>query len=228
VLLVTGPTELPLPLGVTAHRVETTAEMQRAVQALVKKAHVLIMAAAPADYRPATSAATKRPRRNGTLTLELEATPDILATLERPRPCVVVGFALEAGGDGVAKARQKLQDKALDFVILNDALEPGAGFEVATNRVTIIGKAGAPIELPRSLGAVATLVAACTKCRRCEGRRHTVPGEGPGDARLVVVGEGPGRVEDETGRPFVGQAGELLTKILAAIQLRREQVFICN
>src|SRR5437773_2763608 len=148
VLLVTGPTELPLPLGVTAHRVETTAEMQRAVQALVKKAHVLIMAAAPADYRPATSAATKRPRRNGTLTLELEATPDILATLERPRPCVVVGFALEAGGDGVAKARQKLQDKALDFVILNDALEPGAGFEVATNRVTIIGKAGAPIELP--------------------------------------------------------------------------------
>ena len=148
VLLVTGPTELPLPLGVTAHRVETTAEMQRAVQALVKKAHVLIMAAAPADYRPATSAATKRPRRNGTLTLELEATPDILATLERPRPCVVVGFALEAGGDGVAKARQKLQDKALDFVILNDALEPGAGFEVATNRVTIIGKAGAAIELP--------------------------------------------------------------------------------
>jgi len=148
VLLVTGPTELPLPLGVTAHRVETTAEMQRAVQALVKKAHVLIMAAAPADYRPATSAATKRPRRNGTLTLELEATPDILATLEHPRPGVVVGFALETGGDGVAKARQKLQDKVLDFVILNDALEPGAGFEVATNRVTIIGKAGAAIELP--------------------------------------------------------------------------------
>ena len=148
VLLVTGPTELPLPLGVTAHRVETTAEMQRAVQALVKKAHVLIMAAAPADYRPATSAATKRPRRNGMLTLELEATPDILATLEHPRPGVVVGFALETGGDGVAKARQKLQDKVLDFVILNDALEPGAGFEVATNRVTIIGKAGAAIELP--------------------------------------------------------------------------------
>ena len=79
-----------------------------------------------------------------------------------------------------------------------------------------------------SLDAVATLVAACTKCRLCEGRRHTVPGEGPRDARLVVVGEGPGRVEDETGRPFVGPAGELLTKILAAIELRRDQVFICN
>jgi len=72
------------------------------------------------------------------------------------------------------------------------------------------------------------LVASCTKCRLCEGRRHTVPGEGAGDARLVVVGEGPGRVEDETGRPFVGPAGELLTKILGAIELPRERVFICN
>src|SRR5207237_7959864 len=76
--------------------------------------------------------------------------------------------------------------------------------------------------------AVAVLVDQCTRCRLCEGRRHTVPGEGPDDARLVVVGEGPGRVEDETGRPFVGQAGELLTKILAAIDLPRERVFICN
>jgi len=59
-------------------------------------------------------------------------------------------------------------------------------------------------------------------------RARTVPGEGPADARLVVVGEGPGRTEDETGRPFVGQAGQLLTKILAAIDLKREQVFICN
>jgi len=128
--------------------VETTAELQRAVGALVKQADVLIMAAAPADYRPTTASPTKRARGAGRLTLELEATPDILATLEQPRPRVVVGFALEAGGDGVARARKKLQDKALDLVILNDALEPGAGFEVATNRVTIIGKGGEPIELP--------------------------------------------------------------------------------
>ena len=85
-----------------------------------------------------------------------------------------------------------------------------------------------PLHQAASLDAVATLVAACTKCRLCEARRHTVPGEGPRDARLVVVGEGPGRVEDETGRPFVGPAGELLTKILAAIELRRDHVFICN
>ena len=85
-----------------------------------------------------------------------------------------------------------------------------------------------PIPQAASLDAIAELVAACTKCRLCEARRHTVPGEGPRDARLVVVGEGPGRVEDETGRPFVGQAGELLTKILAAIELSRDRVFICN
>lgn len=148
VLLVAGPGDLPLPFGVTAHRVETTAEMQRATEALVKRAALLIMAAAPADYRLATPAATKRPRANGALTVELEATPDILGALKPPKGCVVVGFALETGGDGVAKARQKLQDKALDFVILNDAHEPGAGFEVTTNRVTIIGKSGAPVALP--------------------------------------------------------------------------------
>jgi len=85
-----------------------------------------------------------------------------------------------------------------------------------------------PVQQASSLGAIAELVAACTKCRLCEARRHTVPGEGAADARLVVVGEGPGRVEDETGRPFVGPAGELLTKILAAIDLPRARVFICN
>jgi len=85
-----------------------------------------------------------------------------------------------------------------------------------------------PVPQAPSLTAIAELVATCTKCRLCEGRRHTVPGEGAADARLVVVGEGPGRVEDQTGRPFVGQAGELLTKILAAIDLPRERVFICN
>jgi len=148
VMLIAGPGELPLPFGVTAHRVETTAEMQRSTQALVKRADLLVMAAAPADYRPAKPAAAKRPRADGGLSLELEATPDILGSLKPRKGCVLVGFALETGGDGVAKARKKLQDKALDFVILNDALEPGAGFEVTTNRVTIIRRSGEPTELP--------------------------------------------------------------------------------
>lgn len=85
-----------------------------------------------------------------------------------------------------------------------------------------------PVSRTGTLGEIATLVASCTRCKLCESRTHTVPGEGPDGARLVVVGEGPGRTEDETGRPFVGQAGDLLTKILAAIGLSREAVFICN
>jgi len=85
-----------------------------------------------------------------------------------------------------------------------------------------------PVREAVSLDELATLIAACTKCRLCERRTNTVPGEGPPDARLLVVGEGPGRTEDETGRPFVGQAGELLTKILAAIDLPRDRVYICN
>ena len=88
--------------------------------------------------------------------------------------------------------------------------------------------ATSPIQRASSLAAVAELIAACNDCKLCTGRTKTVPGEGPATARLVVIGEGPGRTEDETGRPFVGRAGELLTKILEAIKLPREQVFICN
>ncbi len=80
----------------------------------------------------------------------------------------------------------------------------------------------------KSLGQIADLVRSCTRCPLCDQRANTVPGEGPADARLAVVGEGPGAREDETGRPFVGRAGELLTDILAAIGLPRETVFICN
>ncbi len=78
------------------------------------------------------------------------------------------------------------------------------------------------------LDGVAARVHACRACELGGQRTKAVPGEGPADARLVVVGEGPGATEDETGRPFVGRAGELLTEILAAIELPREQVFICN
>jgi DNA polymerase len=85
-----------------------------------------------------------------------------------------------------------------------------------------------PIQQAASLQDVASLIAVCRACKLCDGRTNTVPGEGPAHARLVVIGEGPGRTEDETGRPFVGRAGELLTKILEAIKLPRDQVFICN
>src|SRR3989475_3939529 len=113
VVLVSGPSDLPLPFGVTAHRVETTAEMQRATQALVTRAHLLIMAAAPADYRPAEPSAAKRPRANGGLTVELEATPDILASLKRPKKSVVVGFALAAGRKGIGRSPGQVRGKGI-------------------------------------------------------------------------------------------------------------------
>jgi phosphopantothenoylcysteine decarboxylase/phosphopantothenate--cysteine ligase len=147
VVLVSGPTELTPPGGVKVQHVESTEDLARAVQTLIKDADALFMAAAPADFRPKTTAKTKRPRGDGAMTLELEATPDVLKSLKRPKGCLVVGFALETG-NGLARARQKLQDKSLDFVVLNDALEPGAGFEVTTNRVTVLSKGGGQLDLP--------------------------------------------------------------------------------
>ncbi len=71
-------------------------------------------------------------------------------------------------------------------------------------------------------------VFSCEKCRLCQTRTHVVLGEGDLHAALMLVGEGPGQQEDLTGRPFVGAAGQLLDKMLAAIGLERSQVYICN
>jgi len=79
-----------------------------------------------------------------------------------------------------------------------------------------------------SLEEIAEMVRTCTRCPLHASRTNGVPGEGPSDARLMVVGEGPGANEDETGRPFVGRAGQLLDEILAAIGCPRETVFIAN
>ena len=79
-----------------------------------------------------------------------------------------------------------------------------------------------------SLDDIATAVAACTRCVLHQAAKNPVPGEGNPNAELVCVGEGPGASEDETGRPFVGAAGKLLSDILAAIKLAREEVYICN
>ncbi len=79
-----------------------------------------------------------------------------------------------------------------------------------------------------SLAEVARVISMCRQCGLCEGRKNTVPGEGDPAARLMFVGEGPGATEDETGRPFVGAAGDLLTKMIGSIGLAREAVYIAN
>jgi DNA polymerase len=78
------------------------------------------------------------------------------------------------------------------------------------------------------LDAIAERIAACTSCPLHASRLHGVPGEGNPEARLMFIGEGPGENEDLQGRPFVGRAGELLDRIIAAMGLRREDVFIAN
>lgn len=99
------------------------------------------------------------------------------------------------------------------------------GIVIAANEGELIPGA---IEKLDSLEAIAKQVKDCTRCSLHTTATNPVPGEGNPNADLVCVGEAPGAKEDETGRPFIGQAGQLLTKILAAIDLKREQVFICN
>ncbi len=94
---------------------------------------------------------------------------------------------------------------------------------------TAVGASMSPEEKARALAVIdADEVKGCTKCALCKGRTNTVFGEGDTAASLVFVGEGPGADEDASGRPFVGRAGELLAKMIKAMGLSREQVFICN
>ena len=88
----------------------------------------------------------------------------------------------------------------------------------------------APVTFPElaTMAAVAAVIKECRKCALCEGRTNTVPGEGPLDAKFVVVGEGPGATEDELGRPFVGRAGALLDDILGAVDIPRSSAYILN
>lgn len=138
VVLVTGPTALAPPPGVRVERIESTADLEAAVGRHLPEADVLLMAAAPADYRPVEASGTKRPRRDGAFTVALAPTADVLESTRKRRKAgaVFVGFAYETG-DGVARARAKLDRKGLDLVVLNLA-EPGAGAEVETNRVTLV------------------------------------------------------------------------------------------
>jgi len=158
--LITGPSAEPAPVGVQIERIESTAELQAAVERALERADVLIMAAAPADYRPATSEARKRPRLDGPIEVTFEPTIDVLTSTRSSRKpgAVIVGFALETG-DATERAAAKLARKGLDLIVANDALVAGAGFEVDTNRVTIIDRDGGRRELPlRSKSEVAEAI----------------------------------------------------------------------
>jgi phosphopantothenoylcysteine decarboxylase / phosphopantothenate---cysteine ligase len=149
VVLISGPVALQDPVGVAVRRVESTLEMELAVRAELPRADVLIMAAAPADFRPSSPTEGKRPRVDGALAVPMEPTGDVLDSTRDVRKAgsMIVGFALETG-DALAKGLAKLERKGLDLIVVNDALEPGAGFEKDTNRVALLGRDGTRQILP--------------------------------------------------------------------------------
>lgn len=144
VTLVTGSTVLK-----TAHPniqridIETAAEMANETLSRFPEMDIVVMAAAVADYTPKISATEKIKKHDDTLTIELVKTTDILREMGNRKTAeqVLVGFALETN-DEICNAQQKLQNKNLDFIVLNSMKDAGAGFNVPTNRVTIMSKSG--------------------------------------------------------------------------------------
>ena len=103
------------------------------------------------------------------------------------------------------------------------------GFDCSNENLKKIEKwGGENITSPETLEEIRLDLGDCQRCRLSKQRKHIVFGSGDPDARLVFVGEGPGYDEDQKGEPFVGAAGRLLTKIIEAMNLTREQVYICN
>ena len=153
VTLIAGPVSLSTPPGVRRIDVRTSGEMMEAVLEEAAAQDVVVMAAAVADFAPATVAPAKIKRALApaeSRTLVLKNNPDILKALgERKGRQVLVGFALETE-DGPRNARGKLQEKHLDLIVLNNPLDPGAAFGSDTNVVTILGaQTGANEELGR-------------------------------------------------------------------------------
>ncbi len=149
VTLVSGPTALEAPRGVEVVRVETAKEMSDEVLALAPRCDVVVMAAAVADFRPASAdeEKIKKSGREG-LTLELEPTTDILAHLGRARRAgqLLVGFAAETG-ELRKRAREKLHEKNVDLLVANDVTVAGAGFDADYNRAVLLFADGREIEL---------------------------------------------------------------------------------
>ncbi|MBT3239888.1 MAG: bifunctional phosphopantothenoylcysteine decarboxylase/phosphopantothenate--cysteine ligase CoaBC [Chloroflexi bacterium] len=152
VRLISGPNLLPTPIGVERTDVRSAEEMSAAVISHTANADVLIMAAAVADYRPIKNSSEKIKKSSGIPEIKLKATQDILKNVSEEKkksgkPKVIIGFAAESK-DVIENAEKKLLEKGLDFIVANDISAKDAGFEVDTNRVTIISADGSKEALP--------------------------------------------------------------------------------
>jgi phosphopantothenoylcysteine decarboxylase/phosphopantothenate--cysteine ligase len=153
VTLVAANVSLTEPAGVRRIDVETAAQLAAAVNEEFGRCHVLLMAAAVADFRPAHPATGKIPREGGgDIDLRLEPTDDVLARIanERRPDQVLVGFAAEHGAEAIDRARSKLARKGLDAIVFNDISREEIGFDSERNEVTIV-ESGAehPVSLAR-------------------------------------------------------------------------------
>ncbi len=143
VTLVSGPVSLPAPPGVEVLRVTTAAEMAAVVADHADAAHIIVKSAAVADFRPAAYQEQKIKKRQAEMQLELVKNTDILLELGRNRRPgqLLVGFAAESGNHET-EGRRKLTEKNLDLIVVNDILGTQTGFDVETNQVTLIDRAG--------------------------------------------------------------------------------------
>jgi phosphopantothenoylcysteine decarboxylase/phosphopantothenate--cysteine ligase len=149
VILISGPTALETPVGVTRVDVRTAAEMLRAVEDHFAQATIAVFAAAVADYRPADIASQKIKKTASEITLRLEPNPDILAAVARKKENrVIIGFAAETG-KVAENARKKLAEKNADLIVANDVTAEGAGFDVDTNIVTLFARDGRDLPLAK-------------------------------------------------------------------------------
>jgi len=149
VILVTGPTSIPLPRkDIQWISVRTAEEMRKAVFDHLEGTSVVIKAAAVSDYRPKVISQKKIKKGGFDITLPLERTKDILEELGKKKGNrILIGFAAETE-DLIANAEKKLKEKNLDFIVVNDVNRPGAGFGLDTNQVKIIYPSGEVRDLP--------------------------------------------------------------------------------
>jgi phosphopantothenoylcysteine decarboxylase / phosphopantothenate---cysteine ligase len=166
---------LPAPPGIRRVDVETAAELAEALDREFDSADVLVMAAAPADFRPREPAGEKIHRESADkLELDLEPTDDILAALGRRRreEQTIVGFAAETSG-GVERAREKLDRKGADAIVLNDVSRAEIGFESTENEVVIVERSR-ELRVPlASKDEVAAAILDRVEALRSEGVRGT-------------------------------------------------------
>jgi len=148
VTLVAGPVALATPPGVQRVDVISARDMLAAVEANLPACEALVMCAAVSDWRPRQTSTSKLKKRGLSPILELDANPDILATIhDRKSGRIFVGFAAETG-DPRPEGRRKLADKGLDLLVANDVSQPDAGFAVDTNRVVLLTCGGEEQKLP--------------------------------------------------------------------------------